>query len=112
MQQVVLIISAIFLVIYSFLIIYYRQSWVSITDFGFEISDFKAVTKISVIIPARNEEEYIRSCLDSLVAQSYPTPLFEVLVVDDHSTDNTAAIILNYASQNVKLISLKRLCGC
>jgi cellulose synthase/poly-beta-1,6-N-acetylglucosamine synthase-like glycosyltransferase len=71
------------------------------------ILDLKPTTKITVIIPARNEEEFIGRCLDSVCNQSYPKHLFEVLVVDDHSTDNTAAIIRSYAAQNVKLISLK-----
>ena len=67
----------------------------------------KLNTKISIIIPARNEEENIGNCLQSIIEQSYPPHLFEVLVVDDHSTDNTAAIIQRYAAYNVKLISLK-----
>ena len=71
------------------------------------ILDFKPSTKITVIIPARNEEENIANCLDSVCNQSYPKKLFEVLVIDDHSTDNTAAIIKLYESKNVKLISLK-----
>ena len=107
MHQALLIISAIISGIYFSLIIYYRQSWVSIPDFRFTISDFQPTTKISVIIPARNEAENIKNCLDSIINQSYPKHLFEILVVDDHSTDNTAAIITGYASQNVKLISLK-----
>ncbi|MGF2413168.1 MAG: glycosyltransferase, partial [Ferruginibacter sp.] len=107
MQQVLLLISAIFLCIYCILIMYYRQSWVSIPDFEFQLLNFKPATKISVIIPARNEEQNIKACLNSLLAQSYPAHLFEVLVVDDHSTDNTAAMVLNYRQQNIKLISLK-----
>jgi cellulose synthase/poly-beta-1,6-N-acetylglucosamine synthase-like glycosyltransferase len=45
--------------------------------------------------------------LDAIINQSYPKNLFEVLVVDDHSTDDTAAIILSYRAQTVQLISLK-----
>ena len=107
MHQALLIISVILFGIYFSLIIYYRQSWVSISDYKFSISDFQPTTKISVVISARNEAENIKNCLDSIVNQSYPKHLFEILVVDDHSTDNTAAIITGYTSQNVKLISLK-----
>jgi cellulose synthase/poly-beta-1,6-N-acetylglucosamine synthase-like glycosyltransferase len=106
-MQVIFFIAFILLLVYAVLIIYYRQSWVSISDFRFQILDFKPVIKISVIIPARNEGQNIGDCLDSIVSQSYPKDLFEVLVVDDYSTDNTAAIILSYQSQNIKLISLK-----
>ena len=111
MQVVLYIIVTLFL-LYALLILYYWRSWVSIADFNPDsyrepILDFKPATKVTVIIPARNEEENIGTCLDSICNQSYPTALFEVLVVDDHSTDNTAAIIKSYESKNVKLISLK-----
>ena len=45
---------------------------------------------VSVIVPARNEEPCLARCLESLVAQ--PGVAFEVLVVDDGSTDRTRAI--------------------
>ena len=79
----------------------------SISDFRFSISDFQPATKISIIIAARNEEQNLKNCLDSIINQSYPKHLFEIIVVDDHSTDTTAAIILSYQLQNVKLIFLK-----
>ena len=107
MHQALLIISITLFSIYFSLIFYYRQSWVSISDFKFSISDFQPATKISIIIAARNEEQNLKNCLDSIINQSYPKHLFEILVVDDHSTDTTAAIILSYQLQNVKLIFLK-----
>lgn len=106
MIQIILIISFLLLLSYSALLVYYRKSWGNIPDFKLELNS-KLNTKISIIIPARNEEENIGNCLQSIIEQSYPPHLFEVLVVDDHSTDNTAAIILSYAAYNVKLISLK-----
>ena len=48
---------------------------------------------VSVIIAARNEEKHIRACLISLKNQVFPKDKFEVIVVDDHSTDNTPQII-------------------
>jgi cellulose synthase/poly-beta-1,6-N-acetylglucosamine synthase-like glycosyltransferase len=106
-MQVVFFIAIFLMLVYAVLIIYYRQSWVSISDFKFDILNFKPATKISIIIPARNEEQNIANCLQSIINQSYPQELFEVLVVDDHSTDNTAAIVLSYQQQNIKLITLK-----
>ena len=47
--------------------------------------------KVSVVIPAYNEEKYIGRCLDSLVAQKTKYE-FEVIVVDNNSTDNTRTI--------------------
>ena len=111
MQHALLIFLAVIFGLYSLLILYYWRSWVSIVDFRLPILDFESSTKITVIIAARNEEEFIGNCLNSICNQSYPKHLFEVLVVDDHSTDNTAAIVNNYAAQNVKLISLKYFIG-
>jgi glycosyltransferase involved in cell wall biosynthesis len=47
--------------------------------------------KISVVIPAHNEERYLGACLQSLLAQDFPGP-FEIIVVDNDSTDCTAAV--------------------
>jgi cellulose synthase/poly-beta-1,6-N-acetylglucosamine synthase-like glycosyltransferase len=107
MQPLLLVITFLIWLVYAALIIYYRQSWKSILDFRLPILDFIPATKISIIIAARNEAKNIAACLNSIVEQSYPKHLFEILVVDDHSTDNTAEIILSYQSQNVKLIALK-----
>lgn len=55
--------------------------------------------KISVIIPCYNEENYISSCLDSVLAQDYPQDKMEILVVDGNSTDQTALIIKDDCSK-------------
>ncbi len=103
----VLIISISLFLGYTVLIIYYRQSWLSIPIFSRPAPIAKPTTRITVIIPARNEEQNIKACLDSICAQSYPKELFEVIVVDDHSTDKTAVFIDDYADQNIKRIALK-----
>ena len=51
---------------------------------------------ISVLIPARNEESDIAACLESLRRQEYPS--YEVLVLDDNSTDGTAAAVERIAA--------------
>jgi chlorobactene glucosyltransferase len=57
---------------------------------------------ISVCIPARNEERDIEGCVKSLLNQNYPN--FEVIVVDDNSTDNTAKIVYSMTKQYPNLI--------
>ncbi len=54
--------------------------------------------KISVLVPARNEEANLVRCLDSLLAQSYPE--LEILVMDDDSTDGTLALLQGYAERH------------
>jgi len=107
MQQVLIFIIALPSVLYLLLILYYWRSWISIPEF--EVKNRNPETKITVIIPARNEEENIGHCLQSLIRQSYPKELFEVLVVDDHSNDNTAGIVVGFNLGNIKLVSLKDL---
>ena len=60
---------------------------------------------ISVIIPCYNSEKCIKKCLDSVLAQTYRN--IEVIVVDDGSTDNTAAMLDEYAlaDRRVRLLS-------
>ncbi len=57
--------------------------------------------QVSVLVPARNEEQSITACVESLLRQDYP--FFEVYVLDDCSTDRTGALLDNMAAQNQKL---------
>ena len=105
MLQVLFFITILLFAGYAALIVYYRTGWSNLPLFTFQTKPFQ--TKITVIIPARNEADNIGNCLSSLERQTYPQQLFEVLVVDDFSNDATAAVAKSYASQNVRLISLK-----
>jgi len=52
--------------------------------------------EISIVVAARNEEEAIGACLSALVEQSYPKERYEIIVVDDRSTDRTFEIARSY----------------
>lgn len=54
--------------------------------------------KVSVILPARNEERYIAKCLDSLLKQDYQN--FEIIAINDSSTDRTMDIMYQYAAKS------------
>lgn len=56
---------------------------------------------ISICIPARNEERNIRACVNAILKQDYPN--FEVIVLDDRSTDATPAILAELASKDSRL---------
>ena len=58
--------------------------------------------KVSIILPARNEEKYLAKCLDSLIEQDYEN--YEIVVIDDSSEDTTGKIIAEYAEKNSKII--------
>lgn len=59
--------------------------------------------KVSVLIAARNEEKNIEKLLESLKKQSFPKELFEVIIVNDHSIDNTDEIINDFINKNKEL---------
>ena len=60
--------------------------------------------KVSVILPARNEEKYIAKCLESLLGQDYPN--FEIIAVNDSSNDKTGDIIYEYAKKNSCIVTV------
>lgn len=76
---------------------------------------FKNLPFISIVVPARNEEKYIKKCLLSLLSQDYPN--FEVIAVNDNSSDNTLKIMedvkngkysktIGLSTEKLKIISL------
>lgn len=62
--------------------------------------------KISFIVPVYNAQNYLSECLDSIIIQTIP---FEIICVDDGSTDNSLQILLNYKNKcdNLKIIRQK-----
>lgn len=62
----------------------------------------KKYPEISVCMPVYNREDYINECIDSILHQSFQN--FEIIIVDDGSTDNTCAIIKSYQDSRIKLV--------
>ena len=93
--------------LYSLLILLYRRWFLELPEFQMS-SEIEPNTRFSVIIPARNEAENIDRFLPSILEQNYPSELFEVIVINDHSTDETAQRIQNWQSKfpNLHLMEL------
>lgn len=106
--MIVIFITIFLFLIYTILILYFQQSWQQIPNFEDQSTQNISAqqTTISIIIPARNEEANIGKCLTSIMQQSYPKNLFEVIVADDFSTDNTANVVRLFSNENVSLIQL------
>ena len=62
----------------------------------------KSEPKVSIILPARNEETFIGKCLDSLTRQNYEN--YEIIVINDSSEDNTEKIISEYAERYANVV--------
>jgi len=113
MGGILLTITMLLFVAYAALIIFYALAWQQAREYRKTADDNPALpskiqtsTFFTIIIPARNEARHIRACLDAVCNQQYPRNQFEVIVIDDHSTDETASLVENYQAPNLRLIRL------
>jgi len=92
---------------YASLLLIYFVAWLFIPTqkkpFGLESKQ-----RFSIIIPARNEAQSIIACLKTIIQQDYPTDCYEILVIDDFSTDETAVLVQTFMAEN-KLFPIKLL---
>jgi len=97
--------SLILFVGYILLIAYYKRGWEECPTITPD-ENFRPAKTVTVIIPARNEQSNIGACISSLQQQSYPSSLLEIIIVDDHSTDDTSGVVKSFGLPNLRLISL------
>lgn len=64
--------------------------------------------KLSIIVPVYNVADYLAKCLDSLLAQDLPQNEYEIIVVNDGSTDNSEQIAQEYANKFVNIILINQ----
>ncbi|GAC1421026.1 MAG: glycosyltransferase [Flavisolibacter sp.] len=98
-----LVLTLLFSVTYAILIQFYLSSWQAIT----EIIDFPLTISpvfISIVISARNEAENISILLNAIKNQNYPIDRFEIIVVDDFSSDQTAQEVKRMGLVNLTLL--------
>ncbi len=92
-------------VLYSLLLRWYTRHWNAMPIWEIP-GDYTPSVRITVVIAARNEAANIGACLHSVLAQDYPAHLYEVIVVDDDSTDDTASQVENISDPRLRLIRL------
>ncbi|MBC7651034.1 MAG: glycosyltransferase, partial [Deinococcales bacterium] len=104
---VYVVVTSFLLMLYVGIMLLYRYWFIKLQLFTLNTAIIPA-TDFTIIIPARNEEANIGKCLQSILTQDYPGNLFEIIVIDDFSTDATAYIIQQLQSlhSNLKLIKL------
>jgi cellulose synthase/poly-beta-1,6-N-acetylglucosamine synthase-like glycosyltransferase len=97
---------------YFFLILFYRKCWLEIKDYipGWKLNESE-MPFISIIIAARNEENNIGNCIQSILNQTYPQNKFELIIINDHSTDNTVEVINSFRNENIHVINLHDFTG-
>tara|TARA_R100001143_G_C3361367_1_gene137136 strand:+ start:79018 stop:80190 length:1173 start_codon:yes stop_codon:yes gene_type:complete len=94
----ILVFALIFLIATSIILIRNRFELSAIIN---EYGETESEPKISVCIPARNEEKNIESLLNSLIHQEYSN--YDIHVLDDQSTDKTSEIVQNFISNHSTL---------
>jgi len=101
----IILFTAVLGISYLLLIVYFLYHWSKI-PLWIPSADFQASTTVSIIIPARNEATNIEATVRAILAQNYPAALMELIVVDDHSEDATAAIVQDIVDPRLRLIHL------
>ncbi|VTR32354.1 glycosyltransferase [Sphingobacterium thalpophilum] len=103
MIQILSYLLIIFACVYAILVLWMRKGWM-----GLQVHKClpEATKTVSVIIAARNEELNIRRTIEAILGQHFPREQLELIIIDDHSDDNTSAIVQEYQGEGVKLIRL------
>lgn len=100
-MEVVLLTLGILTAAYLLLIVVYTWGWNKLSP---PMEARFSPIALSVIIPARNESQRIRACLDTLLSQDYPAELLEIIVVDDDSDDDTVAQAQTLPSSQIQVL--------
>lgn len=107
-----LIVSIVFSALYFFMVMYFFIGWLRLKK--------PPVTKdrvpaeqpfVTIIVPTRNESENIQACLESIFKQNYPKHRFEVIVIDDYSTDPTLRLAREIKENNLTVLDLQQYLG-
>jgi cellulose synthase/poly-beta-1,6-N-acetylglucosamine synthase-like glycosyltransferase len=100
--MVLLAVSFFLLLGYAVLIRYYHRHFKKLPHFTPVVEMPQPF--VSVIVAARNEAENLPLLLHALAAQTYPHHLFEVIIVDDFSTDNTQDVIQTFSKPHIVMV--------
>ena len=112
MMSPLLIIAIALSSLYFVLVMYFFVGWLRLK----KVNQTNATADnklpfVSVLIPVRNEETHIKTCLEAVLKQQYPEHLFEAIVIDDYSTDNTLSIARDINQRNLLVLDLQQYLG-
>lgn len=104
-----MLISYLLLAGYCTLILSYFIAWLFIRTYKLPV-EAVPLNKFSILIPVRNEALTIIGCLNSLLKQDYPVSNLEIIILNDHSTDETLALVQSFIDKqtvsHIKLVNL------
>jgi len=99
-MNVIFYFSFTLLCFYISLIAVYLYGWITIPRFIYSGTNHKKELSFSIIIPVRNEKSTIIKCLEDIFKQQYDPVKFEVIIIDDHSTDDTVTVVQSFQKAN------------
>ena len=91
---------------YLVLLLFYVLAWLNENSREDQLKAYKPKDFVTVVVPARNEASNIKSCLISICQQNYPQFLYEIILVDDFSEDDTVNIAESLNISNLRIIKL------
>jgi len=102
----VIVFFSVFFGLYSLVLLQLRQARPALPSLAH-------LPRVSILVPVRNEEAIIERCLRALVAQDYPAGLLEIIIGDDASTDDTAAVVRRFIADKpqFRLLPVERPLG-
>ncbi|MCU0395009.1 MAG: glycosyltransferase [Chitinophagaceae bacterium] len=101
------ILPGMLLLAYIILVLWYRWAWQRLRMAPEPPADWQPATRVTVLVPARNESGHIEACLQALAAQQYPGALLEILVLDDASEDDTANRVDAWSARDPRIRCLR-----
>ncbi len=106
-----LIASLLLTLFYVALILAYYITWLRIPYY--KLQPTEQLEFYSILVPARNEATTISECLQDIINQHYPSSHFEIIVINDDSTDETEAVvnkfITQYPERSISLLNTKNI---
>jgi glycosyltransferase involved in cell wall biosynthesis len=101
-----ILIAGLFALAYFILQVYYLKNWLATPQLEPSV-EFTPGLNFTIVVVARNEEATISNCIEGLLNQDYPPDLFEIIVINDRSTDRTLEKIEAFQSSHLKLFHLE-----
>lgn len=93
-------------ILYGIIFYFFNIGWKKKKNEKKKTGDQYKLTGVSIIIPARNEEQHIKNCINSILANDYSKHLIEIIVINDDSSDRTAELVRSFEMENVRCVDL------
>ena len=101
--MILLVLALVVMIAYAIIQFQYIYFWKKIPQYS---SPQAQLTPVTIIVVVRNGADTIHRCVAGILHQHYPAHLVELIVIDDHSTDQTMAVISQIHDTRIRLLSL------